>query len=54
MIRSAGWRSVLNDKDEEKKDEDNPWLPKVKKGEELPILQKAFLEKQTKPKPLYN
>ena len=54
VIRSAGWRSVLNDKDEEKKDEDNPSLPKVKKGEELPILQKAFLEKQTKPKPLYN
>jgi DNA topoisomerase-3 len=54
VIRSAGWRSVLNDKDEEKKDEDNPSLPKVKKGEELPILEKVFLEKQTKPKPLYN
>lgn len=54
VIRSAGWRSVLNDKDEEKKDEDNPSLPKVKKGEELPIVEKVFLEKQTKPKPLYN
>lgn len=54
VIRAAGWRSVLNDKDEEKKDEDNPSLPKVKKGEELPIVDKVFLEKQTKPKPLYN
>ena len=41
-------------KTKRKKDEDNPSLPKIKKGEELPILQKAFLEKQTKPKPLYN
>jgi DNA topoisomerase-3 len=54
VIRHAGWRSVLNDKDEEKKDEDNPSLPQVKKGEELPILKKALLEKQTKPKALYN
>ncbi|WP_442592128.1 DNA topoisomerase [Pedobacter sp. AW31-3R] len=54
VIRSAGWRSVLNDKEEDKKDEDNPSLPKVKKGEELPIVRKALLEKQTKPKALYN
>ena len=54
VVRHAGWRSVLNDKDEEKKDEDNPSLPKVKKGDELPIVEKALLEKQTKPKPLYN
>jgi DNA topoisomerase-3 len=54
VIRHAGWRSVLNDKDEERKDEDNPSLPQVKKGEELPIVKKALLEKQTKPKPLYN
>jgi DNA topoisomerase-3 len=54
VVRSAGWRSVLNDKEEDKKDEDNPALPKVKKGEELPIIEKALLEKQTKPKPLYN
>jgi DNA topoisomerase-3 len=54
VIRSAGWRAVLNDKEEEKKDEDNPALPKVKKGEALPITEKALLEKQTKPKPLYN
>lgn len=54
VIRSAGWRSVLNDKEDDKKDEDNPSLPKVKKGEELPIAEKVLLEKQTKPKPYYN
>jgi len=54
VIRSAGWRSVFNDKDEEKKDEENPSLPKVKVGEALPLVKKALLEKQTKPKSLYN
>ncbi|MDR6782452.1 DNA topoisomerase-3 [Pedobacter africanus] len=54
VIRSAGWRSVFNEADEEKKDEDNPALPKVKKGEELPVTNKALLEKQTKPKAMYN
>ena len=54
VIRIAGWRSVFNDKDEEKKDEENPSLPKVKVGEALPIAKKALLEKQTKPKSLYN
>uniref|UniRef100_UPI003D7FE033 DNA topoisomerase III n=1 Tax=Pedobacter sp. TaxID=1411316 RepID=UPI003D7FE033 len=54
VIRSAGWRSVLNDKEDDKKDEDNPSLPKVKAGEVLPIADKALLEKQTKPKPMYN
>jgi DNA topoisomerase-3 len=54
VIRSAGWRSVFNDKDEEKKDEENPSLPKVKSGEQLPVVKKAFMEKQTKPKSLYN
>lgn len=54
VIRSAGWRSVQNDFDEEKKDEDNPSLPKVKAGELLPIVDKALLEKQTKPKPMFN
>lgn len=54
VIRSAGWRSVLNDKEDDKKDEDNPSLPKVKKGEALPLPVKALLEKQTKPKPFYN
>lgn len=54
VIQSAGWRSVFNDNDEEKKDEDNATLPKVKEGEDLDITNKAILEKQTKPKPLYN
>lgn len=54
VIRSAGWRSVFNEVEEDKKDEENPALPKVKVGELLPIVNKALLEKQTKPKPLYN
>lgn len=54
VIRSAGWRAVFNDLEDDKKDEDNPALPKVKVGELLPIVNKALLEKQTKPKPLYN
>ncbi|HET8829574.1 MAG TPA: DNA topoisomerase III [Pelobium sp.] len=53
VIQSAGWRSVFNDNDEEKKDEDNATLPKVVKGEKLNITNKAVLEKQTKPKPLF-
>lgn len=54
VIRSAGWRSVFNDPDEEKRDEDNPALPKVTAGELLPVPKKALLEKQTKPKAMYN
>ncbi|CAM3742495.1 DNA topoisomerase 3 [Mucilaginibacter galii] len=54
VISSAGWRAVFNEVDEEKKDEENTSLPKVKKGEDLPITNKAILEKQTKPKPFYN
>ncbi|WP_295767238.1 DNA topoisomerase 3 [uncultured Mucilaginibacter sp.] len=54
VINTAGWRAVFNDKDEEKKDEENASLPKVEQGEQLPITNKAVLEKQTKPKPMYN
>jgi DNA topoisomerase-3 len=54
VIRSAGWRSVLNDPEEDSKSEESLSLPKVKKEELLPILEKALVEKQTKPKPLYN
>jgi DNA topoisomerase-3 len=54
VIQSEGWRSVFNDNDEDKKDEDNATLPKVKEGEDLDVSNKAILEKQTKPKPLYN
>lgn len=54
VINTAGWRSVFNDPDEDKKEEENATLPKVKEGEDLPIVEKAILEKQTKAKPLYN
>ncbi|WPU96344.1 DNA topoisomerase III [Mucilaginibacter sabulilitoris] len=54
VISSAGWRAVLNEPDEEKKDEENASLPKVQQDERLPIPEKSLLEKQTKPKPLYN
>ncbi|MFA6087735.1 DNA topoisomerase 3 [Mucilaginibacter sp.] len=54
IIQTAGWRAVFNDKDEEKADEENATLPKVQMGENLPVTDKTLLEKQTKPKPLYN
>jgi len=54
VIRSAGWRSVFNEAEDDKKDEDNAALPKVSVGEQLPITEKNLLEKQTKPKPMYN
>lgn len=54
VIRSAGWRAVFNEPDDEKKEEENASLPKVGKGEELPVASKQVLEKQTKPRPLFN
>lgn len=55
VIKSAGWRAVFNDKDEKDNDnEENASLPKVAKGELLAIVEKQLLEKQTKPKSLYN
>ncbi|RYE06740.1 MAG: DNA topoisomerase III, partial [Sphingobacteriales bacterium] len=54
VIQTPGWRAVFNDKDEEKKDEENATLPKVTQEEDLPVTAKGVLEKQTKPKPLYN
>ncbi|MCZ4223051.1 DNA topoisomerase 3 [Pedobacter rhodius] len=54
VIRSAGWRAVFNEKEDDKKEEDNIALPKVAAGEQLPIVEKALLEKQTKPKAMYN
>ena len=54
VIRSAGWRSVLNDPEDDGKNEESLSLPKVKKEENLPIVDKLLVEKQTKPKPLYN
>lgn len=54
VIRSAGWRSVLNNTEDDAKDEESISLPKVKKGEILPVIDKTLVEKQTKPKPFYN
>ena len=54
VIRAAGWRSVFNETEDDKKDEENASLPKVSVGENLPILEKSLLEKQTKAKPMYN
>ncbi|WP_183573418.1 DNA topoisomerase III [Mucilaginibacter sp. X5P1] len=54
VISNAGWRAVFNEPDEDKKEEENASLPKVKQGENLPVTDKALLEKQTKPKPMYN
>ena len=54
VIGVAGWRAVFNEPDEEKKEEENASLPKVQQGEDLPVTEKTLLEKQTKPKPLYN
>ncbi|EOR94123.1 DNA topoisomerase III [Arcticibacter svalbardensis MN12-7] len=54
VVQSPGWRAVFNQADNEKEDEENPTLPKVVKGEALPVEKKELLEKQTKPKSLYN
>jgi DNA topoisomerase-3 len=54
VINTPGWRAVFNDTDDDKKDEENPSLPKVVAGEDLPVTDKSLLRKQTKPKPLYN
>lgn len=53
VVRSAGWRSVFNQADDDKEDEENATLPRVSKGDSLPVDKKELLEKQTKPKPLY-
>lgn len=54
VISSAGWRAVFGEREEAEDETSNPELPKVATGDRLPVLQKAILEKQTKPKPLYN
>jgi len=55
VIRSAGWRSVYNEPEENDPDQpDNNTLPKVNEGEKLAITEKQLLEKQTKPKPFYS
>jgi DNA topoisomerase-3 len=54
VIQSAGWRAVFNEPEEKEDEETGSLLPKVIAGEALPINEKNILEKQTKPKPLYN
>ena len=54
VILSAGWRAVFNDPEEKQDEETASILPKVITGESLPVNEKEVLEKQTKPRPLYN
>ncbi|MGI4751595.1 MAG: DNA topoisomerase 3 [Janthinobacterium lividum] len=54
VILSAGWRAVFNEREEKTDEETDSLLPKVTVGERLPIVEKSVLEKQTKPRPLYN
>lgn len=54
VILSPGWRAVFNDPEEKEDEETGSILPKVTVGETLPVNEKNVLEKQTKPKPLYN
>lgn len=54
VIKQAGWREVLGEKEEQKEEDANASLPKLVQGERLLITGKAVLEKQTKAKPLYN
>ncbi len=54
VIQHAGWRSVFNLREDDKKEEENPTLPKLVVGEKLTLIEKKLLEKQTKPKAMYN
>lgn len=54
IIKQAGWRAIFNDPEDDKKDEDNKILPPLKNGDILFIQTAKLLEKQTKPKPLFN
>lgn len=54
VIRTAGWRNVFNDSEDDKKDEDNAALPLLAVGEQIAIIEKLLLEKQTKPKAMFN
>lgn len=53
IILVSGWRSVLNDPDEEKREDDALVLPILSNGDVLPINGTDLLEKQTKPRPLH-
>jgi DNA topoisomerase-3 len=51
VIKQAGWRVVLGEKEETEDGDSN--LPELSQGETLPVLQSELLEKQTKPKSLH-
>ena len=50
VIKSAGWRAVRGERDEE---EESAALPVLRQGETFPLESAEPLEKQTKPKPLH-
>ena len=50
VVKSAGWRAVRGERDEE---EESATLPPLQQGESFPLESAEPLEKQTKPKPLH-
>lgn len=50
IIKSAGWRAVRGEKDEE---DESATLPPLQQGEAFPLQSAESLEKQTKPNPLH-
>lgn len=50
VIKSAGWRAVRGERDEE---DESAALPVLRQGETFPLESAEPLEKQTKPKPLH-
>lgn len=50
VVKSAGWRAVRGERDEE---EESAALPVLRQGETFPLESAEPLEKQTKPRPLH-
>lgn len=50
VIKSAGWRAVRGERDE---DDESATLPPLQPGEAFPLQSAESVEKQTKPKPLH-
>lgn len=50
VIKSAGWRAVRGERDEE---DESATLPPLQPGEAFPLQSAESVEKQTKPKPLH-
>lgn len=50
VIKSAGWRAVRGERDEE---DESATLPPLQSGEAFPLQSAESVEKQTKPKPLH-